>query len=126
VRETRAHPITLSQLARAQATYFIASGVWPLIHLPSFERVLGDKKDHWLVRTVALLVIAIGATLARAASRHEVDGNIRLLGALGAAAPGAISLVEGARGRISRLYLMDALIEGLFVALWLTAGRRRQ
>ncbi len=35
-------------------------GLWPLLHMRSFEQVLGPKTDRWLVRTVAGLMLASG------------------------------------------------------------------
>ena len=47
-----------------QATYYILTGLWPLVHFSSFELVTGPKTDDWLVRMVGLLVVLIGVTLA--------------------------------------------------------------
>jgi hypothetical protein len=35
-----------------QALYYLATGLWPLVHLPSFEAVTGPKTDDWLVHMV--------------------------------------------------------------------------
>jgi hypothetical protein len=37
--------------------------------MPSFEAVTGPKRERWLVRTVGVLVLAIGGTLTLAAAR---------------------------------------------------------
>src|SRR4051812_47162991 len=50
-------------LARLQAAYYVATGVWPIAHMKSFEAVTGPKVDHWLVRTFGALVTAAGAAL---------------------------------------------------------------
>ena len=34
-------------LAYAQSAYFAATGVWPIVHMPSFLRVTGPKTDLW-------------------------------------------------------------------------------
>jgi hypothetical protein len=114
-----------NRIAGAQAGYFVASGLWPLLHMASFEWVLGRKREHWLVRTVALLLLAIGTVLGIAAARRDADDHVVALGALAAAATGAISGVEAARGRISPLYLIDALIEAALVRAWLSVRHHR-
>jgi hypothetical protein len=46
--------------ATTQAAYYLMTGLWPLFHRRSFEAVTGPKTDYWLVRTVGVLVAAIG------------------------------------------------------------------
>ncbi|MFN2520618.1 MAG: hypothetical protein ABR525_06200 [Candidatus Limnocylindria bacterium] len=113
-------------LARAHSGYFLFGGLWPLLHLPSFEAVLGRKRDDWLVQTVALIITGLGASLGVSARRGKVPLEMRLAAASAAVGLGAVAAVYGARGRISRLYLVDAAVELAFAALWmrsLTAER---
>jgi hypothetical protein len=65
--------------------------VWPLVHLPSFERVTGPKTDRWLVRTVGALTAVVGAALLVAASRRREDLATQVL-AIGSAA--ALGMVD--------------------------------
>ena len=44
------------RLLFAEGVYFFLTGVWPVVHLPSFIAVTGPKRDLWLVRTVGLLI----------------------------------------------------------------------
>ena len=37
-------------LARVQGAFNLVNGLWPLIHMRSFEAVLGPKRDRWLAR----------------------------------------------------------------------------
>src|SRR4051794_41964369 len=55
---------------RAQGAYYTLTGLWPLVHMASFEAVTGPKTDDWLVRMVGLLAAVIGATLLTA-GRHR-------------------------------------------------------
>ena len=48
-----------SELAIAQGAYFLGTGVWPLVLMPSFESVTGPKVDKWLVRTVGVLRLGV-------------------------------------------------------------------
>jgi hypothetical protein len=108
-----------------QAAYYLLTGLWPLVHLSSFEAVTGPKTDDWLVRTVGLLAGAIGATLAVAAARQTTRSpEVVVLAASAALAFGAIDLWYGLSGRISPIYLADAAVQlGLVAILALTAGR---
>jgi hypothetical protein len=110
------------QTALAQGLYFLATGIWPLIHLPSFEKVTGPKVDKWLVRTVGLLVSVIGGTLIVGAVRGRLDGQTATLGAGSALALGAVDVMYSANGTISPIYLADAVVEAAIVAAW-AAGR---
>src|SRR5688500_16309585 len=42
-----------------QGLYTLITAVWPLIHIESFMKVTGPKTDIWLVKTVAVLLVAI-------------------------------------------------------------------
>ncbi|MFH5804425.1 hypothetical protein ACG2DA_10255, partial [Alienimonas sp. DA493] len=57
------------RLLVGQGLYYVATGVWPLVHIRSFEFVTGPKTDDWLVQTVGALVLAIGGTLLYGARR---------------------------------------------------------
>src|SRR5690606_20176976 len=50
---------------RAQGWYYLASGVWPLVHYRSFIAVTGPKADDWLVRTFGALIAVVGVELVR-------------------------------------------------------------
>lgn len=101
---------------RTQALFYFVTGLWPLAHMPSFERVTGPKLDDWLVYTVGLLLASIGVALWAGARRPGLP--IVLLAALTALSIGAVDTVFALIGRISPVYLLDAAIElGFLVAL---------
>ena len=102
-----------------QGSYFLATGVWPLVSRRSFERVTGPKVDFWLARTVGVLVGSIGAVLLVGARRRRVDVELELLGATSAAGLAGIDAIFSARGTISKIYLLDAAIEGALVVAWI-------
>jgi hypothetical protein len=119
----------MRRLALAQGLFYVATGVWPLVDIDSFQRVTGPKTDLWLVKTVGVLITVIGGTLLAAAAREEGDGReAALLGAGSALALAAIDTVYAARGTISPIYLADAAVEVGLAAGWAAAGsgeRRR-
>lgn len=109
-------------LARGHGWFNIVGGVWPLLHLRSFEAVLGPKVDRWLVRTVAGLMVVNGVVQVSAGSSTDALAQARRIGIGTALTLGTIDLVYAPRGRISRLYLVDAVVEGAWVLAWLSAG----
>ena len=108
----------LSALTIAQGAYFAATGVWPLVHMRSFERVTGPKVDKWLVRTVGVLVGVIGGVLISAGARRKVTGEVATLAIGSAVGLGIIDTVYATRGRISKIYLADAALEAAIAAAW--------
>jgi hypothetical protein len=114
---------TRRRAARLQAGYYVVTGIWPLAHRSSFERVTGPKVDFWLVRTVGVLVTAIGTGLALGA-RRSVSPELEATAIAAALGLAAIDVAEVARGRISRIYLADAVLELALAVSW-RAGPRR-
>jgi len=100
------------RLIAFQAAYYLAAGLWPLVHLPSFEAVTGSKTDDWLVHMVGLLAAVIGAALGVAVA-HERQGaaEIVVLAAGAALAFAGIDFWYVLSGTISPIYLADALVE---------------
>jgi hypothetical protein len=110
--------------AWGQGSYYLLTGVWPLVHLPSFEWVTGPKTDDWLVRAVGLLVAAVGAGLLVAARRGRVTLDLVVVAALCALALAAIDVIYVANGTLRPVYLLDALPELGLAGLWWWGWRR--
>ncbi len=110
-------------LARGQGCFNIVGGAWPLLHMRSFEAILGPKVDRWLVRTVAGLMIANGLVQVSAGSSTEALRQAGRVGIGTALTLGTIDLVYAPRGRISKVYLVDALAEAAWILAWLRALR---
>lgn len=108
-------------LSRLQGSFNITSGLWPLVHMRSFEAITGTKKDKWLVRTVSGLLITVGAEQLRHARDPHGLAVAKRLGIGTAATLAAIDLVYGATGKISKIYLLDAAVE-----LWWIRSLLRQ
>jgi hypothetical protein len=103
--------------------YWLASGLWPLLHMRSFQAATGPKADGWLVRAVSALIAVIGATVGFALRRDRIDQETALLGGASAAALATVDVVGVAVGRISSIYLADAAIELPIAAAWLWSWR---
>ncbi|WP_460683237.1 hypothetical protein [Modestobacter lapidis] len=105
-------------LARAHGAFNVLGGLWPLLHMRSFEVVTGPKVDRWLVRTVAGLMVANGVVQWRAEPSDDGLAGARRVGVGTALTLGSIDLVYVGRHRISRMYLVDAVLEAGWVLAW--------
>jgi hypothetical protein len=108
----------LLKLAVLQGVFYVATGLWPLVDIDSFQLVTGPKTDLWLVRTVGVLVTVIGAVLLSAARSRRLTDEIVLLAVGSALGLAAIDLVYVLSGRIAAIYLADAAVELSLAGLW--------
>jgi hypothetical protein len=119
-------PDPARQLALGHGLFWIATGLWPVFHMRSFETVTGPKRDHWLVRTVGLLLASMGAGLiAGARDDRGVPASSRLVASAASGAIVGIDLVYTAKRVLKPVYLIDALVHAEFVAAWLVSSSRR-
>ena len=116
----------VSYLALAQGAFYIVTGVWPLVSIGSFQKVTGPKTDLWLVKTAGVLITVIGGVLTMAGLRRTVQPEVPVLGAGAAVGLTAIDVIYVAKGRIARVYLLDALTEVVLIAAWLWAWQERR
>jgi hypothetical protein len=114
----------LQKVALVQGAFYVATGVWPLIDIDSFQAVTGPKVDLWLVRTVGVLVTVIGAVLIVAGRRSALGSEIALLAVGSALGLAAIDTIHVLSGTISPIYLSDTVVELGLAACWF--GFRRQ
>ncbi len=117
-------PSWFSTLALVQGGYYLLTGVWSLLSPGTFQAVTGPKHDYWLVRTVGVLVSVIGGVLAMAGLRKQTTREVPLLAVGSAAGLGAIDVVYAAKGRISKVYLVDAVAQAALVFAWAFVRRR--
>jgi hypothetical protein len=101
-----------------QGIFYFLTGVWPLLHRSSFEKVTGPKTDFWLVKTVGVLIMVIGAVFMLAGNRRKVSMETALTAVGSAAGLTAIDLIYVVKGRISPVYLLDGLAEIGLLSLW--------
>jgi hypothetical protein len=109
----------------AQAVYYIITGIWPLVSINTFQKVTGPKHDLWLVKTLGVLITVIGGVLAMAGMSRRASPEIPVLAIGSAAALTGVDVVYVAKGRISPIYLLDALGEVILIGAWVVALRRR-
>ena len=108
----------LARLAVVQGAFDVVTGVWPILHLRSFEAVTGPKPEGWLVKTVGALITAIGGTLLSAGLRRRVAPEVAALAVGSAVALATVDVIYATRRRISPVYLLDAVAETALVACW--------
>jgi hypothetical protein len=107
-----------TRTATVQGIYFLATGLWPIVHRRSFEAVTGPKREGWLVNTVGVLAAAMGVSLLAAAREGRVSRPIQVLGVGSALAFAGVDVWYAARRRISPVYLVDAAAELALAAAW--------
>lgn len=111
-------------VAAVQSAVFVGTGIWPIVSPRSFQAVTGPKRDMWLAQTIGSLIAVVGGTLAVEA-RGRARPELAFLGASSAAALALCDVVFVSKRRISRVYLLDALLETGIVAGWLLTRRGR-
>lgn len=114
--------VILRRVAALQAAYYATAGALPILAYRTFERITGPKREPWLVKTVALLTVAVAAVLAADPSATQPQTR-----RLGIATAAAYALVDtwyaGVRRRIRPVYLLDAVVEVAFAAAWVARVR---
>ncbi len=98
-----------------QGWFYLLTGLWPLISIKTFEMVTGPKQDKWLVKTVGLMIACSGIifivmTDSKAALTLAILNAITLAG---------VDIYYVWKKVISRIYLWDALVELVFVLIYL-------
>jgi hypothetical protein len=100
-----------------QGVYYTVTGLWPLVHMPSFLSVTGPKTDLWLVRMVGLLAFANGVCMLYSRFTREFPPVLFVLTGASALAFAAIDVYYVLAGTIRPVYLGDALAEIIFFLL---------
>jgi hypothetical protein len=108
-------------IAVGQGSYFVTTGLWPVVHLRSFVAVTGPKTDYWLVQAFGVLVAAVGAVLLVRGVQARVDATTRQFGLATSLALAAIDVWFVSTGAISAIYLADGALELLLAVAWLWA-----
>jgi len=103
--------------ALVQGTFYVASGLWPILHFRSFEAITGKKQEPWLVKTMGALIAAVGVTLLSGARERKT--STKTLGIASALVLGGADIIFVGRKQIPRVYLADAIAEAALIATWL-------
>lgn len=131
-REARPPPARMrrppaARVAMAHGVYLAAFGLWPILHMPTFELATGPKPEAWLAKGVGACMANIGAVLAAAGARGKVAREVRMLGITTALSFAAMDIwYGGIRRRISPVYLLNAAAHLGFAAAWASAELREK
>lgn len=109
----------LEILSAIQGTYYIITGLWPILHMPSFLALTGPKVDLWLVETVGILVLVIGLGLLTAARRNQITFPLSIIAAGSAFGLICIDVIYVWQDTISAVYLLDAVLEIILLIAWI-------
>src|SRR4051812_12998661 len=63
----------LTLLLSVQTFYYLTTAIWALVDIEGFMQVTGPKTDIWLVKTVAVLLLAISVSFIFNLFIHNTD-----------------------------------------------------
>lgn len=104
----------MSLVLNIQGWFYILTGLWPLIHMSSFEKVSGPKHDKWLVRCVSLMILCSGVIFIR----YPENEVALMLAMLNAVSLMIVDVYYVMRRIIWKTYLIDAVIEAGFIIFY--------
>lgn len=122
-RNTFTNPFS-RRLALAQGGFYVLTGIWPILHIRSFEAVTGPKADKWLVKTVGGMITALGGVLFATGLRRGPSDDLVAATVATASVLTAVDVVYVARRRIRPVYLLDAVAETALIVAWLLVARK--
>lgn len=97
-----------SLLLWVQGIYTLLTALWGILDIDSFMAVTGPKTDTWLVKTVSVVLAAIGITMTVHASVKV--GNMLPATVLGLATSLGLAIIDfysSGNGTISMVYAID-------------------
>lgn len=113
-------------VAAVQGSSYMGFGLWALAARADYRRRHRIESESWLLNAHSMSLLLVGATLARAGYRGELDRRTRTLG-MGAAVGLAINDVASAATEgVSPIYYADAIWEGGLAAWWIAASLRKR
>ena len=102
-----------------QGLYYFITGLWALLSIRTFEKVTGPKTDHWLVKTIGLMLVVIGLALITGGVRKTITPEMAVLGLGTAGALLGIDVFNVSIKKIPRIYLLDAVAELILIVGWI-------
>jgi hypothetical protein len=101
-----------------QSIYYFVTALWALIHIRSFMEITGPKTDVWLVKTVAVLLLAIAISFFTSFFLRTIHIPVMTLAIACCLVLLFIDCYYVWNGTISKIYLLDALAEVFLLILW--------
>jgi hypothetical protein len=112
-----------------QGFYTFITALWAIVDIDSFMDITGPKTDIWLVKTLSIVLVAVGLTLV--SHLKEPDKPVLpaiILGCLTSVGLAIIDFFYSSRNTISFVYATDGIIEVAFFIGWMIvlANMRRK
>ena len=102
-----------------QGSYYLASGLWPIVHIGSFMAITGPKEDVWLVKTFGMMTLCIGLGLLTAVFDKQLSRPMVVTAMSVAAGLIIADVYYVLSGVLWWTYLLDALGEGVLLVGWI-------
>ena len=102
-----------------QGLYYFITGLWALLSMRTFEKVTGPKTDHWLVKTIGLMLVVIGLALITGGVRKTITPEMAVLGVGTAGVLLGIDVFYVSIKKIPRIYLLDTVAELVLIVGWI-------
>lgn len=100
-----------------EAIVYVTTGLWPIIHYNSFQKITGPKTDVWLVIVVGWFITMSSAVLFSCYLGGLSDEG--LIVALGTPLIlGTSDIYYVFKKVISKVYLIDAALEFIIIVFW--------
>ena len=108
-----------SVLLIVQAVYYLLTGLWPLLHLNSFLSITGSGADLWRSQPINLLILCVGLVLLRGSAEKSSKPATNILSVAAAFVLLIIDLYFPFSGVVSKLYVVDGILQFSCLVLWL-------
>jgi hypothetical protein len=102
-----------------QTFYYLITSIWALVDIRSFMRITGPKTDLWLVKTVAVLLLAISFSFIASLKFRSYEVSVITLAVSCCLLLICIDCFYVWKGTISKVYLLDAVAELCLLIGWL-------
>jgi hypothetical protein len=107
-----------------QGAFYLASGLWPILHRRSFEKVTGPRNDRLLVNALGAAVTVLGASLVLGAFRSSSRPALLSSGAGTSMALAAADTLYGGKTRFRPSRIIDTIAEAALFAAMIAKQRR--
>jgi hypothetical protein len=102
-----------------QAIWYLITAIWPLVSIKSFMKITGPKTDIWLVKTVAVLVLAMAITFFSGLLLRANFGPVLVLAIAACVGFAVVEIYYSSQKIISVVYLADGCFEALLGCLYI-------
>jgi energy-converting hydrogenase Eha subunit E len=110
-----------------QGIYTSITALWAIVDIGSFMKVTGPKNDIWLVKTLSVILLAIGLTFISHSFQHKISLPAITLALSTSLSLAIIDFHYVSEGVISRVYSADGIIQVIFFVFWIyIAAARKQ